>query len=200
MWLRTAACWTLVFSFLFARIHRTATLEAEGRERCCTRKRQKRRRKKEGRERKNCRKGNTKPRRKGTTQVTTNDTLYAYLGDWETGREREAKIMLLSRFGVMKCVPMANIYLSSTPRTVPDVLLALSRSLYLSPMILGLPPAKKKRVDPALDRSREEKKKKKLEKALRKMNKKDRIPRPIKENEVQTEIKKKIKVINCSLL
>ena len=78
--------------------------------------------------------------------------------------------------------------LSRTPFLLST--LSSARSLHSSHPLLRMPTAKKKRIDPAILKIREERRVRKITKALRKMSKKDRIPRPLLELEVDPKIRK----------
>ena len=67
------------------------------------------------------------------------------------------------------------------------------QDLHVSPANLAVPGKRRKKVDPALERAREDKRIKKLNKALRKMERKDRILRPLLELEVSPQLLKEQK-------
>lgn len=58
-----------------------------------------------------------------------------------------------------------------------------SRNLTCSPILNSMPAKKRRKIDPAVLKAREEKRKKRLAKALKKMEKKQRIMRPMTEIE-----------------
>ena len=64
------------------------------------------------------------------------------------------------------------------------------RTLVTTPALTSAFTKAKRRVDPMQLRMREEKKRKKLQKALKKLNKKPRIVRPVQELEVSPEVLK----------
>ena len=53
----------------------------------------------------------------------------------------------------------------------------------VSPVLSAMPTKKKRKIDPAAMKLREEKRKRRIMKVLKKMEKKDRIPKPISELE-----------------
>ena len=77
--------------------------------------------------------------------------------------------------------------LPTLTKTLQTLSLTYNRSLSttsilgisVSPIILGQPSKKKSKVDPIAQRRKEEKRKNRLIKALRKMEKKERLPRPL---------------------
>jgi len=77
--------------------------------------------------------------------------------------------------------------LPTLTKTLQTLSLTYNRSLSttsilgisVSPVILGQPSKKKSKVDPIAQRRKEEKRKNRLIKALRKMEKKERLPRPL---------------------
>ena len=64
--------------------------------------------------------------------------------------------------------------------------------LYASPVILGMPSKKRRKVDPIADKLKQDKRKKKIVKALRKMEKKERMPIPLPEIEVSQTLRKEL--------
>ncbi len=68
-----------------------------------------------------------------------------------------------------------------------------SRLLHASAVLSGLPGVKKrKKLDPAIIKMREERRKVRIDRALRKMAKKPRIPRPLLELEVSPDLVKEM--------
>ena len=64
-----------------------------------------------------------------------------------------------------------------------------ARSMHATPVLLKAPgPKAKSKADPMVVKAREEKRQKRLRKALVKMERKDRLPRPLIENELPIEV------------
>ena len=59
-----------------------------------------------------------------------------------------------------------------------------SASFRTAPVIMSMPSKKKNKIDPAVIKAREEKRKKRLVKALKKLNRKERMPKPVSEMDV----------------
>lgn len=60
----------------------------------------------------------------------------------------------------------------------------IQNNLHISPALYAEPQKKKKRLDPAIIKAREDRSRRKLEKAIRKLEKHARQLKPIDENEV----------------
>ncbi|KAK4885388.1 hypothetical protein RN001_001659 [Aquatica leii] len=74
-------------------------------------------------------------------------------------------------------------------RTIPRNLITNTNSLiHTTPCLLGEPLKKKKRLDPAIIKAREERKKRKLEKQIRRLEKNARQLKPIEECEIPLSI------------
>eukprot|EP00095_Tigriopus_kingsejongensis_P003207 maker-scaffold50_size457468-snap-gene-1.17 protein:Tk03207 transcript:maker-scaffold50_size457468-snap-gene-1.17-mRNA-1 annotation:"39s ribosomal protein mitochondrial" len=71
--------------------------------------------------------------------------------------------------------------------------------LHTSAAWMSLPSKKKRRMDPMVDKMREDKRRGRLAKALKKMQRKDRIPRPIVELEIQPHIVQELSTRHRSL-
>jgi len=68
-----------------------------------------------------------------------------------------------------------------------------ARSMHATPVLLKAPgPKAKSKADPMVVKAREEKRQKRLRKALVKMERKDRLPRPLIENELPIEIRNEL--------
>ena len=68
------------------------------------------------------------------------------------------------------------------------------RPLHATAALQGMPGVKKRRkVDPALVRAREERRVRRINKALRKMGKKDRVLKPLLETEVRPQLRQQVK-------
>ena len=65
-----------------------------------------------------------------------------------------------------------------------------TRALHTTRTVCAAPTRRRAKVDPALERAKEDRKKRRLEKVLRKMEKGDRIPKPLLELEVPVEIQR----------
>ena len=64
-----------------------------------------------------------------------------------------------------------------------------ARSMHATPVLFKAPgPKAKSKADPMVVKAREEKRQKRLRKALVKMERKDRLPRPLIENELPIEV------------
>ena len=64
-----------------------------------------------------------------------------------------------------------------------------ARSMHATPALFKAPgPRAKSKADPMVMKAREEKRQKRLRKALTKMEKKDRLPKPLIENELPIEV------------
>ena len=64
-----------------------------------------------------------------------------------------------------------------------------ARSMHATPSLFKAPgPARKAKADPMVTKAREEKRQKRLRKALIKMERKDRLPKPLIENELPIEV------------
>ena len=61
-----------------------------------------------------------------------------------------------------------------------------------STVMLGMPNKKRNKMDPALLKIKQDKRRRKIEKALRKMEKKSRMPIPLVELEISQSLKKEI--------
>jgi hypothetical protein len=78
----------------------------------------------------------------------------------------------------------------SIPLWPPSTALVPLQLLHSSAPLSAAPGKKKKsKADPMLTKSREEKRQKRLQKALKKMEKKSRLPKPFKEMEVTMEMR-----------
>ncbi len=70
-----------------------------------------------------------------------------------------------------------------------------SAPLHTSPAVLGMPGVKKrKRLDPTILKAREERKVRRINRALKKMGKKDRILKPLQEMEVDPRIRREMEM------
>ena len=75
------------------------------------------------------------------------------------------------------------------PFIISLVTVGESRSLHVTPALLKAPgPKAKSKADPMIVKAREEKRQKRLRKALLKMEKKDRLPKPLIENELPIQV------------
>ena len=80
---------------------------------------------------------------------------------------------------------------SSLPLASLSLLLPLARRLHTAPVLMAVPGKKKKaKLDPSVLAARQQRRYKRLQKALVKMNKKPRLMRPLKELEVTVEMKR----------
>ena len=83
--------------------------------------------------------------------------------------------------------------LSITKSTVlRQVSTSFRNDLYASPVILGMPSKKRTKVDPQQAKIKADKRKKRILKALRKMDKKERMPVPLPEIDVSQTLRKEL--------
>lgn len=83
--------------------------------------------------------------------------------------------------------------LSITKSTVlRQVSTSYRNDLFASPVILAMPSKKRRKVDPILDKAKQDKRKKRIIKALRKMDKKERMPVPLPEIDVSQTLRKEL--------
>ena len=83
--------------------------------------------------------------------------------------------------------------LSITKSTVlRQVSTSYKNDLFASPVILAMPSKKRRKVDPILDKAKQDKRKKRIIKALRKMDKKERMPVPLPEIDVSQTLRKEL--------
>ena len=82
--------------------------------------------------------------------------------------------------------------LISTPKHQVDLFSAQKMLFHTTPVTSSLPGKKKRLNDPMILKNREEKRMNRLRKALRKMEKKKRIPRPLIEHEVSPHIQREL--------
>ena len=76
----------------------------------------------------------------------------------------------------------------ASPATA-GVTFMVARSMHATPSLFKAPgPKAKSKADPMVVKAREEKRQKRLRKALIKMEKKDRLPKPLIENELPLEV------------
>ena len=68
------------------------------------------------------------------------------------------------------------------------ILPLVTRDLWTTPVVMAMPAKRKRKMDPMILRAREEKRQKRLTRALKKMEKKSRIVRPLLELEPSVEL------------